>query len=69
VERYKSREVLGTYNLEFIYKIVLIFMSVYLELPSLFEPPTGTQPPYGHLKEDFCGKIHPPDSQEHVKIG
>jgi hypothetical protein len=64
VERQKSREVLGTYILAFISKIDLIFMSVYLELPSPFDPPTGTQRPYGHLKEHFSRKIHPPRSQE-----
>jgi hypothetical protein len=41
-------------------------MSAYLELPSHLEPPTGTQPPYGHLKEDFCRKIHPPRFQEQL---
>jgi hypothetical protein len=52
------------YILVFISKIVLIFMSIYLELPFPFDPPTGTQAPYGHLKKDFSGKIYPARSQE-----
>jgi hypothetical protein len=39
-------------------------MSIYLELASPFDPTTATQLPYGNLKEDFSGKIHPRSQEQ-----